>query len=175
MPSCKKAYLTTTPSSMPCRGKSKCFAMHLATSPLQACHNTHSKPTRDIEHEAANVANKKNQGQHGQPSSGGGGTNNGGGQNGLYRGNGNGSGGNPGGGMTFNGGCGSYPTQVTSNLLCPSKNSTIGTIAIPMVATSIIATQAPPVRNPVSITNMLPPGPTLWVVTTRVHQKSNAR
>ncbi len=36
-----------------------------------------------------------------------------------------------------------------------------------MVATSITTTQAPPVRNPVSITNMLPPGPTLWVVITR--------
>jgi hypothetical protein len=44
---------------MPCRGKSKCFAKHLATSPLQACHNTHSTPIRDIEHEVANVANKK--------------------------------------------------------------------------------------------------------------------
>ncbi len=33
--------------------------MHLATSPLQACFNTHSKPTRDVEHEAANVANNK--------------------------------------------------------------------------------------------------------------------
>ncbi len=33
--------------------------MHLATSPLQACFNTHSKPTRDVKHKAANVANNK--------------------------------------------------------------------------------------------------------------------
>ncbi len=44
---------------MPYRGKSKCSATHLATSPLQACFNTHSKPTRDFEDEAANVANNK--------------------------------------------------------------------------------------------------------------------
>jgi hypothetical protein len=44
---------------MPCRGKFKCFETHLATIPLQACHNTHSKPTRDVKHEAANVANSK--------------------------------------------------------------------------------------------------------------------
>ncbi len=44
---------------MPCRGKSKCSAMQLATSPLQACFNTHSKPTRVVEHEAANVASNK--------------------------------------------------------------------------------------------------------------------
>jgi hypothetical protein len=42
---------------MPCRGKSKCSVTHLATSPLQACFNTHSKPTRVVEHKAANVAN----------------------------------------------------------------------------------------------------------------------
>jgi hypothetical protein len=33
--------------------------MHLATNPLQACSNTHSKPTRGVEHKAANVANNK--------------------------------------------------------------------------------------------------------------------
>ncbi len=44
---------------MPCRGKSKCSATHLATSPLQACFNTHSKPTSVVEHEATNVANNK--------------------------------------------------------------------------------------------------------------------
>jgi hypothetical protein len=42
-----------------------------------------------------------------------------------------------------------------------SRNSTIGTIAIPIAATSITATQAPPVCNPVSITNILPPGYTM--------------
>jgi hypothetical protein len=44
---------------MPCRGKSKCSATHLATSPLQTCFNTHSKPTRDVKQEAANMANNK--------------------------------------------------------------------------------------------------------------------
>ncbi len=33
--------------------------MHLATSPLQACFNIHSKPTRDIDDKAANVVNNK--------------------------------------------------------------------------------------------------------------------
>jgi hypothetical protein len=33
--------------------------MQLATSPLQACFNTHSKPTRVVKHGAANVANYK--------------------------------------------------------------------------------------------------------------------
>jgi hypothetical protein len=55
----QETYATTMPPSMPCRGKSKCSATHLATSPLQTCHNTHSKPNRDVEHEAANVANNK--------------------------------------------------------------------------------------------------------------------
>ncbi len=73
--------------------------------------------------------------------------------------------------MIFNGGGGSYPTQGTSNPLSQSRNSTIGTIAIPMVATSITTTQASPARSLVSITNMLPPGPTLWVVTSRGYTK----
>ncbi len=47
------------PPSMPCRGKSKCSTTHLAPSPLQACFNTHSKPTRVVEHKAANAANNK--------------------------------------------------------------------------------------------------------------------
>jgi hypothetical protein len=67
MPPCKKAYATTMPQSMPCRGKSKCCATHLATSPLQACHNTHSKPIRDIKHEAANVANNRTKANRGNP------------------------------------------------------------------------------------------------------------
>jgi hypothetical protein len=62
---------------------------------------------------------QQNQGQQGQPSGGGGGTNNGGGQNGLYRGNNTSHGTNP--GSTFNSGSGSYPTQGTSNTLCPFK------------------------------------------------------
>jgi hypothetical protein len=44
---------------MPRRGKSKCSAIHLATSPLQACFNIHSKSTRVVEHEAVNKANNK--------------------------------------------------------------------------------------------------------------------
>ncbi len=52
---------------MPCRGKSKCFAVHLATSPLQACRNTHSKLIRDFKHEAANVANNKNKANRDNP------------------------------------------------------------------------------------------------------------
>jgi hypothetical protein len=44
---------------MPCRGKSKCSATHLATSTLQACLNTHGKPTRDVDHKVVNVANNK--------------------------------------------------------------------------------------------------------------------
>jgi hypothetical protein len=56
MPPHKKAYKTTTPPSMLGRGKSKCFATNLATSPLQACHNTHSKPTRDVKHEASSIS-----------------------------------------------------------------------------------------------------------------------
>jgi hypothetical protein len=63
------------------------------------------------------------------------------------------------------------PPKAPQTLHPQSRNSTIGTIAIPMVATSITTTQAPPVRNPVSITNMQPPGPTLWVVTTRGYIK----
>ena len=35
------------------------FATHLATSPLQACRNTHSKPIKDVEHEVANMTNNK--------------------------------------------------------------------------------------------------------------------
>jgi hypothetical protein len=101
---------------------------------------------------------QQKQGQQGQPSGGGGGTTNGGRQNGLYRGNNTSGGTNP--GSTFNSGGGSYPTQGTSTLHPHSRNSTIGTIAIPMAATSITTTQVPPVRNLVSITNMRPPGPT---------------
>ena len=52
------------------------------------------------------------------------------------------------------------PPKAPQTLRPQSRNSTIGTIAIPMVATSITTTQAPPVCNPVSITNMRPPGPT---------------
>jgi hypothetical protein len=63
------------------------------------------------------------------------------------------------------------PPKAPQTLLPQSRNSTIGTIAIPMVATSIITTQTPPVCNPVSITNIPPPGPTLWVVTTRGYIK----
>jgi hypothetical protein len=40
-----------------------------------------------------------------------------------------------------------------------------------MAATSITTTQAPSVCNPVLITNIPPPGPTLWVVTTRGYIK----
>jgi hypothetical protein len=101
---------------------------------------------------------QQNQGRQVQPSSNGGGNNNEGGQNGLYIGNGTGGRTNP--GSTFNSSGGSYPTQGTSNPLSPSRNSTIETIAIPMAATSITTTQAPPVCNPVSITDMRPPGPT---------------
>jgi hypothetical protein len=101
-------------SSNAIRGRSKRSAMQLATSPLPACFNTHSKTTKIFKHKAASMANNKTQGQQGQPSGGGGGTNNGGGRNGLYRGNNNGSGYNQGSGMTFNGGGGNYPTQGTS-------------------------------------------------------------
>jgi hypothetical protein len=74
--------------------------------------------------------------------------------------------------MTFIGGGGNYSTPKTPQTLHPqSRNSTIETIAIPMAATSIITTQVPPVHKPVSITNMLSPGPTLWVVTTRGYIK----
>ncbi len=52
---------------MPCRGKSKSSAMHLATSPLQACLNTHSKPTRDVDHKVANVANKNTKANRDNP------------------------------------------------------------------------------------------------------------
>jgi hypothetical protein len=53
-----------------------------------------------------------------------------------------------------------FPPKAPQTLCTQSKNSSIGTIAIPMAATSITITQAPPVRNPVSITNMRLPGPT---------------
>ncbi len=36
-------------------------------SPLQACFNTHSKPTRVVEHEAANVANNKTKSNKANP------------------------------------------------------------------------------------------------------------
>jgi hypothetical protein len=55
------------PPSMPCRGKSKCSAMHLPTNPLQACFNTHSNPTRDVKHEVVNIANNKNKANKANP------------------------------------------------------------------------------------------------------------
>jgi hypothetical protein len=58
------------------------------------------------------------------------------------------------------------PPKALQPLSPHSSTSTIGTIAILMVATSIITTQVPPVHNPVSITNVQPPDPTLWAVTT---------
>jgi hypothetical protein len=64
---------------------------------------------------------QQNQGQQQQPSGSSGGTNNGGRQNGLYRDNGNSSGGNPGSRMTFNSGSGSYPAHGTSNPPSPIK------------------------------------------------------
>ncbi len=63
------------------------------------------------------------------------------------------------------------PPKAPQTLHPQSRNSTIGTTAIPLAATSITTTQAPPVRDPVSITNMPLPGPTLWVVTTRGYIK----
>ncbi len=59
------------------------------------------------------------------------------------------------------------PPKAPQTLDSQSRNLTIGTIAIPMAATSITTTQAPPACNLVSITNMPPPGPTLRVVTSR--------
>jgi hypothetical protein len=44
---------------MLCRGKSKCSATQSATSFLQACFNTHGKPTRVVKHKAASVLNNK--------------------------------------------------------------------------------------------------------------------
>ncbi len=44
---------------MQCRGKSKCSVTHLATSPLQACFDTPSKPTRVIKQEVANMPTNK--------------------------------------------------------------------------------------------------------------------
>ncbi len=55
------------PPSMPCRGKSKRSAMHLAPNPLQACFNTHSKPTRVVEHKAANMAKNKTKSNNNNP------------------------------------------------------------------------------------------------------------
>ncbi len=52
---------------MPCRGKSKCSAMYLVTSPLQACLNTHSKPTRNFDHKATNVASNKTKANRDNP------------------------------------------------------------------------------------------------------------
>jgi hypothetical protein len=114
-----------------------------------------------------------NQGQQGQWSGGGGGTNNAVGQNGLYRGNGNGNGGNPISRMTFNGRGGSYPTQGTSNPLFPIKKFNNRNYChthggnIHNSHTSATCAQ----RNLVSIIYMLPPDPTLWVVTTRGYLK----
>jgi hypothetical protein len=41
------------------QGKLQMLCNALATSPLQACFNTHSKPTRAVMHKVANVANNK--------------------------------------------------------------------------------------------------------------------
>jgi hypothetical protein len=45
---------------MLCRGRSKCSAMPLATSPLLACFNTHNKTAWIVEPTAAIMANNKN-------------------------------------------------------------------------------------------------------------------
>jgi hypothetical protein len=41
--------------------------MQLATSPLQACFNAHSKTTRVVEHEAASMANNKTKANRDNP------------------------------------------------------------------------------------------------------------
>jgi hypothetical protein len=142
---------------MPCRGKSKCFAMHLAASPLQACHNTHSKLIKDVEHEAANMANKKTKANRGNPAAAvvaptrkAGKTNSTEATTLVTK--------TPAAHSTV--AVAVTPPKAPQILRHHSKNSTIGTIAIPMAVTPITITQAPPVRNPVSITNMRPPGST---------------
>ncbi len=60
MPPCKRAWATTMPPSMRCRGRIKCSAMPLATSPVLACSNTHNNSTaRIVEHAAAILTNNK--------------------------------------------------------------------------------------------------------------------
>ncbi len=52
---------------MLCRGRSKCSATPLATSPLPGCFNTHSKTTKIIKNKAAGVANRKTKANRDNP------------------------------------------------------------------------------------------------------------
>jgi hypothetical protein len=73
--------------------------------------------------------------------------------------------------MTFNGGGGSYSTQGTSNPPSPIKQCNNWNYGHTHGSNVHNTTQVPPVCNMVSITSMPPPGPTLWVVTTRGYIK----
>ncbi len=132
--------------------------MQLATSPLQACQNTHSKPIRDVEHEAANVANNKTKANRDNPAAAVaaptmevGKTESTEATAPVVE---------PTPAAHSTAAMAVIPPKAPQTLRPQSQNSTIGTIAIPMAATFITTTQAPPVCNLVSITAMRPPGPT---------------
>ena len=49
------------------QGQIQMLCNALGNQPLQACLNTHSKPTREVNHEAANVANNKTKANRDNP------------------------------------------------------------------------------------------------------------